>query len=142
MPGGKGTSWGKPKWQPSRENVQCIVPGCERNYRRDKINAQHYTKLVVLDNSSKPLRPGSKLYNDIESEEIRNHTRFFYENELDPLTCKDFKKRPQQKMNPFQQMEARKKRKMQEPEGLHFNKSVNQKFRMLRQYFCIILYSI
>jgi hypothetical protein len=47
MPGQKGQNWAKPRNQPSREDVRCII--CGKIFRRDKINSRHYTKVVKVE---------------------------------------------------------------------------------------------
>lgn len=117
MPGERGSHWTKLRHQPSRAHVECIVPECKKIFRRDKINVLHYMKLVQLDNSGKPIRPGSFVFNEIENEEKKVHTTFFYENNLDPSTSKEHKKRSVEVMDPFRQMEARKKHRAEESLG-------------------------
>ena len=110
MVGQKGQKWTKTKSQPSKDEVQCIV--CGKKFRRDKLNDKHYMKVVKVDAANKPLRPGSVAFNSIEDESIKQHTEYFYKNNLDPTCTKVSLSVPTQstsRLSPFQEMERRRK---------------------------------
>ena len=104
MVGQKGTRWNKIPQQESKSTVTCIVPGCNKTFRKDKINNKHYNVVVKCDNSGLPLRPGSLHFNELECDIIKSHTKYFYENKLDPKTSKECLKADVPKLTPFQQM--------------------------------------
>ncbi len=109
MPGQKGQNWAKPRNQPSREDVRCII--CGKIFRRDKINSRHYTKVVKVDSENKPVRPGSAAFNGIQNENIKKHTEYFYKNRLDPCSSKICAAVPAgipTQLSPFEDMERRK----------------------------------
>jgi len=110
MVGQRGQKWSKVKKQPSKEEVLCIVPECGKKFRRDKLNDKHYVKVVKVDASNKPFKPGSTLFNRIEDESIKIHTEYFYKNKLDPSSTKESLPSGQpssSKISPFEEMERR-----------------------------------
>ena len=86
-----------------REYLICVVPDCGKKFRRDQLNTRHYFRVVATNNDGKPLRPDSLQFNQINNEETKNHTKCFYENELDPSE-KVHKKEEKEKLTPFQRM--------------------------------------
>ncbi len=109
MPGQKGQNWAKPRNQPSREDIRCII--CGKIFRRNKINSKHFTKVVKVDSENKPVRPGSVAFNGIQNENIKKHTEYFYKNRLDPCSskiCAAVPARIPTQPSPFEDVERRK----------------------------------
>lgn len=52
MVGEKGTTWTKPPNQESKCKVLCIVPGCGKSFRKDKLNDKQYNYVVQVNNDA------------------------------------------------------------------------------------------
>lgn len=109
MVGQKGAHWKRLQNQASKAVVTCCVPGCDKKYRKDKINRKHYLHVVQCDKNGKPLRPGSVNFNNIEDKTIISHTTYFYEKDLDPKSTKECIIPPIKKLTPFEQMATKRK---------------------------------
>ena len=86
--------------------IGLAVPGCVKSYRKDKINVRHYLKIVTVDSDGKPIRPGSYAFNKLDEDE-QKHTKFFYENNLDPSSSKVCIPKKSYAVNPFEDMKRR-----------------------------------